>query len=42
MKNLFREYYTQQLNHIRLSFETKYEFGKKIYADLSKLIYKLH
>ena len=42
MKNLFREYYSQQLNHIRLSFETKYEFGKKIYADLSKLIYKLH
>ena len=42
MKNLFREYYTQQQHHIRLSFETKYEFGKKEFSDLSKLIYRLH
>ena len=42
MKNLFREYYLQQHHHIRLSFETKYEFGKKTYADLSNMIYRLY
>lgn len=42
MKSLFREYYIQQQNHIRLSFETKYEFGKKTYSDLSTMIYKMY
>ena len=42
MKSLFREYYIQQQNHIRLSFETKYEFGKKTFSDLSTMIYKMY
>ena len=42
MKDLFREYYVQQQHHIRLSFETKYEFGKKTFSDLSVMIYKLY
>ena len=42
MKDLFREYYVQQQHHIRLSFETKYEFGKKTFSDLSIMIYKLY
>ena len=42
MKDLFREYYLQQQHHIRLSFETKYEFGKKTFSDLSIMIYKLY
>jgi DNA-directed RNA polymerase II subunit RPB2 len=39
LKDLFREYYAQQQRHVQKYFETRYEFGKDTYSDLTKLIY---
>jgi len=38
MRDLFREYYKLQQKHIQKFFETRYEFGKDTYADLSNMI----
>ena len=40
LKKLFREYYKDQNKTIQKFFETRYEFGKDTYKDVSELIYK--
>jgi len=42
LKDLFREYYLKFQSRIRLAFETKYEFNKQIYNDISSLIDETH
>ena len=42
LKDLFREYYMKFQSRIRLAFESKYEFNKQIYNDISSLIDETH
>jgi len=42
LKDLFREYYLKFQSRVRLGFESKYEFNKEIYNDISKLIEETH
>ena len=42
MRDLFREYFIQYQNKIRVNFEAKYEFNKEIYKDISHLIQSTH
>jgi DNA-directed RNA polymerase II subunit RPB2 len=42
LKDLFREYYMKFQSRIRLGFESKYEFNKQIYSDISSLIDETH
>jgi len=42
LKDLFREYYIKFQSRVRLAFESKYEFNKGIYNDISTLILETH
>ena len=42
LKDLFREYYLKFQSKIRVAFESKYEFNKQIYNDISSLIDETH
>ena len=42
LKDLFREYYLKFQARVRLAFESKYEFNKQIYSDISSLIDDTH
>ena len=42
MRDLFREYFIQYQNKIRVNFEAKYEFNKEIFKDISHLIQSTH
>ena len=42
LKDLFREYYMKFQSRVRLAFESKYEFNKGTYSDISHLIEETH
>jgi DNA-directed RNA polymerase II subunit RPB2 len=42
LKDLFREYYLKFQSRIRIAFESKYEFNKQIFNDISSLIDETH
>ena len=42
LRDLFREYYLKYQAKIRLGFESKYEFNKQLYSDISVLINDTH
>ena len=42
LKDLFREYYLKFQSRIRIAFESKYEFNKQIFIDISSLIDETH
>ena len=42
LRDLFREYFLKYTAKIRLGFETRYEFNKQIFQDISNLIYDTH
>ena len=42
MRDLFREYFLKYTAKIRLGFETRYEFNKQIFRDVSNLIDTTH
>ena len=42
LKDLFREYYMKFQSRVRLGFESKYEFNKGTYSDISSLIDETH